>query len=261
MEYTPADYKFEIYRPPRPSGRLEPTHKKPSENVWRPSISYKYSLEMIANQLTPAENYRNNLINLNKLRKTEKALLRNRKFYEEKVIKIQAWYRSLRIHIKMREIIKENVKKNKKKLLRNICFLLLNNGEFHFLIYKLRIYLISYSSSSFFPASTTNSTDTASVLYTPNYPFPSMMDPSSFPFPQLPTKFDIQNFLKYSSEYKLKDYDFELSIEDERDPYLIEILCEALFSVNMYDSCMETCEKVGGNYKLFLLYLIFIFST
>eukprot|EP01038_Epipyxis_sp_PR26KG_P008435 gene8435-11412_t len=49
---------FVIYRPNVSSGRLEGNYFNYEDNRWKPSLSYKYSLNEIQNQLTPAESYR-----------------------------------------------------------------------------------------------------------------------------------------------------------------------------------------------------------
>jgi hypothetical protein len=65
-----------------------------------PSISYKYSLEQIQSQLTPAEAYRDRLVNSDKLART---LLRLEWRWEKKLalwtalsIKVQKVYRGMK---------------------------------------------------------------------------------------------------------------------------------------------------------------------
>jgi hypothetical protein len=51
---------FTIYRPKVSSGRLElPIYRR---KEWKPSLSYKHSLEDIRSQMTPSEHYRHRLV-------------------------------------------------------------------------------------------------------------------------------------------------------------------------------------------------------
>ena len=50
--------KFEKYKPPKPSNKLE-SHDR---SKWMPSIHYKYTIQDIRTQLTPAEYYRARLV-------------------------------------------------------------------------------------------------------------------------------------------------------------------------------------------------------
>lgn len=52
--------KFDIYRPSKPTGRLEGEFYQ-NQAVWAPSIFYKNSVEGIRDQMTPAQAYRHKL--------------------------------------------------------------------------------------------------------------------------------------------------------------------------------------------------------
>lgn len=51
---------FTVYRPPKPTNRLASLNYR--QNEWKPSISYKHTLDEIRNQMTPAEYYRHRLV-------------------------------------------------------------------------------------------------------------------------------------------------------------------------------------------------------
>jgi hypothetical protein len=52
--------RFVIYRPPKPSNRLEDFLYK-NYGAWAPSTKYSYTMWDIRNQMTPAEAYRHKL--------------------------------------------------------------------------------------------------------------------------------------------------------------------------------------------------------
>jgi hypothetical protein len=89
--------EFSIYRPPTTSGRLEGTYYQPPEEVWRPSLSYKYRLHDIQNQFTPAEYFRHTLVTEGKyiriIQKLEKRWLKNIDAFTSSAIRIQALHR------------------------------------------------------------------------------------------------------------------------------------------------------------------------
>ncbi len=55
-----ADQVFRVYRPPKPTGRYESLNYRKKE--WKPSLSYKHTLEEIRGQMTPSEYYRHRLV-------------------------------------------------------------------------------------------------------------------------------------------------------------------------------------------------------
>lgn len=112
------DSDFVVYRPPRSSGRLEKKFVSNSNNNnnsnsvvndsptitngkdWRPSISYKYSLQEIANQITPAEQYRHQLATSGKeirsLQRLELRWNRNLELFTSFAIKVQKVFRGVK---------------------------------------------------------------------------------------------------------------------------------------------------------------------
>lgn len=89
-------YKFEIYRPPKTSGRLEGIYVQHNDR-WRPSLSYKYTLHDIKHQFTPAENFRHELATRGKhirmIQRLELRIKRRLERYTNAALKIQALFR------------------------------------------------------------------------------------------------------------------------------------------------------------------------
>lgn len=90
--------RFEVYRPPVSSGRLEGEHFR-NQAVWAPTVSYKLSLEDIREQLTPAEAYRHVLATSGKeiriLRRLEWKWERNYHQWTRAATIVQAGYRGM----------------------------------------------------------------------------------------------------------------------------------------------------------------------
>lgn len=92
--------KFEIYRPARHSGRLEGEYWTPPADVWKPSVSYKYMLKEIADQMTPAEAYRHKLQSTGKelrvLQRVEWRWSRALDLWVRSATTVQAGYRGMK---------------------------------------------------------------------------------------------------------------------------------------------------------------------
>jgi hypothetical protein len=91
------DFSFVIYRPERTTGRLEGKYFQGDQQYWRPSLSYKYKIDDIRNQFTPAENFRHALATSGKyirmIQRLEIRWNRNYAAFVWAATKIQALYR------------------------------------------------------------------------------------------------------------------------------------------------------------------------
>lgn len=90
-------HHFEVYRPPKPTGRLDPVYIAPNEKEWRPSLSYKHTLQDIKSQYTPSEFFRHRLKTSGKeiraIQRLELRYSRNLEAFTNAAIKIQALHR------------------------------------------------------------------------------------------------------------------------------------------------------------------------
>ena len=90
--------KFDIYRPPKPTGRLEGEYYK-NQAVWAPSIFYQNSIEAIRDQMTPAQAYRHKLQTTGKeqriLRRLEWRWERDYEGFSKAARCVQAAYRGM----------------------------------------------------------------------------------------------------------------------------------------------------------------------
>jgi len=88
---------FTVYRPETTTGRLEGTYYQDPEDVWRPSLSYKYSIKDIKNQFTPAENFRHRLATSGKyirmIQHLEIRMNRRHDAFLKAAVAIQSWHR------------------------------------------------------------------------------------------------------------------------------------------------------------------------
>lgn len=88
---------FTVYRPETTTGRLEGTYYQDPEDVWRPSLSYKYSIKDIKNQFTPAENFRHRLATSGKyirmIQHLEIRMNRHHAAFLKAAVKVQSWHR------------------------------------------------------------------------------------------------------------------------------------------------------------------------
>lgn len=88
--------EFCVYRPPVSSGKLEGTYYNPPD-IWKPSQSYKFTLEDIKNQFTPAEYFRHTLATSGKyirlIQKLERRWQKNHEDWVRSAIRIQARHR------------------------------------------------------------------------------------------------------------------------------------------------------------------------
>lgn len=94
---NPSAHYFEVYRPPKPTGRLDPVYIEPNEKEWRPSLSYKHTLNEIKSQYTPSEFFRHRLKTSGKeiraIQRLELRYSRNLEAFTNAAIKIQALHR------------------------------------------------------------------------------------------------------------------------------------------------------------------------
>ena len=106
---------FVVYRPPVPTGRLDPTFVPAKPSEWRPSVSYKYSLNDIKNQFTPSEFFRHRLKTAGKeIRLIQRLETRwNRSFdtFSAAALKIQALFRGNQGRSYFR-VIKEDLRRD-----------------------------------------------------------------------------------------------------------------------------------------------------
>ncbi len=93
------DLDFEIYRPPKISNRLEPSLYQAKTDEWRPSVDYRFRLDDIEGQFTPAEYFRHRLATSGKeirmIQKLELRWKRNFELFTKSAIKVQAAYRGM----------------------------------------------------------------------------------------------------------------------------------------------------------------------
>lgn len=107
------EQSFVIHRPPVQSGRLDPQYIAPNSAEWRPSVSYKHSLQDIKTQLTPSEFFRHRLKTAGKeiraIQRLETRWNRNFEIFTKAAIKVQALFRGFqgREHFK---VIKEDLR-------------------------------------------------------------------------------------------------------------------------------------------------------
>lgn len=91
------DFSFTIYRPEKPTGRLEGAYFQGDQKYWRPSLSYKHTIDDIRNQFTPAENFRHALATSGKyirmIQRLEIRWNRNYNAFVHAATKIQSLYR------------------------------------------------------------------------------------------------------------------------------------------------------------------------
>ena len=110
-------FDFVKYRPARISDRLPPNHLPENRN-WAPSVSYKFTLDDIKNQFTPAEYFRHRLatsgFHIRLIQKLELRWSRNLGAFIKAAIKLQSLYRGVqgrrhfeRVSVKLKEELKE----------------------------------------------------------------------------------------------------------------------------------------------------------
>ena len=90
--------EFQIYRPEKPSGRLDGVYyTEERKKLWTPSVSYKYNIEDIRQQFTPAESYRHSLVTSGRIirliQKLEKRWNANFDGFTKAALKIQSLHR------------------------------------------------------------------------------------------------------------------------------------------------------------------------
>jgi len=126
-------FEFEIYRPPKPTGRLVGDYAQDPKSFWMPSISYKYSLEQIQSQMTPAEAYRDKLVNSDKV---ARMLIRLEWRWEKKLalwtaltIKVQKVWRGMKGRQLYRQLLPGLIARRKERLYRVIAVEQFNKGE------------------------------------------------------------------------------------------------------------------------------------
>lgn len=126
-------FEFEIYRPPKPTGRLVGDFAADPKSFWMPSISYKYSLEQIQSQMTPAEAYRDKLVNSDKV---ARMLIRLEWRWEKKLalwtaltLKVQKVWRGTKGRELYRKLLPGLIARRKERLFRVVAVEQFNKGE------------------------------------------------------------------------------------------------------------------------------------
>lgn len=108
--------RFEKYRPPKPSNRLEPLYST-DKAKWMPSTHYKFTVHDIRNQLTPAEYYRARLVDsgteIRAIHRLEWRIQKNPDGFLKASLKFQSLYRgfkgrqyfnSIKVELKMKRL-------------------------------------------------------------------------------------------------------------------------------------------------------------
>lgn len=89
---------FQVYRPTKPSGRLDGVYyTEERKKLWTPSVSYKYNIDDIRHQFTPAESYRHTLVTSGRvirlIQKLEKRWNANFEAFTKAALRIQSLHR------------------------------------------------------------------------------------------------------------------------------------------------------------------------
>lgn len=134
VDYSKMEEAFTIYRPETTTGRLEGTYYIDSGNNWRPSLSYKYKIDDIRNQFTPAESYRHALATSGKqIRMIQRLEIRwnhNYPAFVRAAVKIQSLSRGSAARERFRIIKSQLMQDLRRRQIKVTSVTLFENGRY-----------------------------------------------------------------------------------------------------------------------------------